>query len=711
MDVLYICPMHPKIRQSKPGDCSICGMSLEPETLSKDTNSEYMMMKRRFWLAIILTIPVVFIDMSGHFLKRTLSMAPMLQLILATPVVFWCGKPFFERGIKSLITRHLNMFTLIAMGIGIAWGYSVVATLFPKLFPLGFRHQGSIPIYFESASMITTLVLLGQVLELKARAATGHAIKALLNLKPDTANLVLKNGSIQSVSLDEVKLHDILQIRPGEKIPVDGEVIEGRSYVDESMVTGEAQPVIKEEMSQVIGGTLNQTGSFTMKALRVGKDTLLARIIQMVHEAQRSRAPIQRVADVVSGWFVPIIILIAFLSFIGWVVLARESAFSYGLISAISVLIIACPCALGLATPMSIMVGIGKGAQHGILIKNAEQLEQMEQINQLVVDKTGTLTEGRPQLTEVIPVDDEWREDDLLKLAASLEKQSEHPIGTAFIAKALERNLNLLPIKHFESHTGIGVTANIEGHDIALGKYALVNQYIDNKSSLLTDKVDELTSQGATVIYMMLDKKFVALFAVSDPIKENAPAAIQSLVEQGVDICMLTGDNEKTANAIAHQLGIKKVIAEVLPTDKGKEIQALKQGGQSVAMAGASQSTRFDDDDGDGINDAPALALADVGIAMGTGSDAAIANAGITLLHGDLGGILQARKLSRVTMRNIKQNLFFAFFYNALGVPIAAGVLYPFTGVLLNPSVAALAMALSSVSVILNSLRLNYEHL
>lgn len=698
-DVLYICPMHPEIQQSKPGDCPICGMSLEPETLSEDTNSEYMMMKRRFWLAIILTIPVVFIDMSGHFLKRTLAMAPMLQLILATPVVFWCGKPFFERGIKSIITRHLNMFTLIAMGIGIAWGYSVAATLFPKLFPLSFRHQGSIPIYFESASMITTLVLLGQVLELKARAATGHAIKALLDLKPDTANLVLKNGSIQSISLDEVKLHDILQIRPGEKIPVDGEVIEGRSYVDESMVTGEAQPVIKEKMSQVIEGTLNQTGSFTMKALRVGKDTLLARIIHMVHDAQRSRAPIQRVADVVSGWFVPIVILIAFLSFIGWVVLAHESAFSYGLISAISVLIIACPCVLGLATPMSIMVGIGKGAQHGILIKNAEQLEQMEQINQLVVDKTGTLTEGRPQLTEVIPVDDEWHEDELLQLAASIEKQSEHPIGAAFIAKAHEKNLNLLPIKHFESHTGIGVTANIEGYDIALGKQALVKQLIDNKSAVLTDKVDELTSQGATVIYMMLDKKFVGLFAVSDPIKANAPAAIRALVEQGVDICMLTGDNEKTANAIAHQLGIKKVIAEVLPTDKGHEIQALKQGGQRVAMAG------------DGINDAPALALADVGIAMGTGSDAAIANAGITLLHGDLGGIVQARKLSQVTMRNIKQNLFFAFFYNALGVPVAAGVLYPFTGVLLNPSVAALAMALSSVSVILNSLRLNYEHL
>lgn len=599
---------------------------------------------------------------------------------------------FFKRGWQSLKTGQLNMFTLIAMGIGVAWIYSMVAVLWPGVFPHAFRSQeGVVAVYFEAAAVITTLVLLGQVLELKAREQTGSAIRALLKLVPESAHRIKEDGSEEEVSLDNVAVGDLLRVRPGEKIPVDGEVQEGRSFVDESMVTGEPIPVAKEASAKVIGATINQTGSFVMKALHVGSDTMLARIVQMVSDAQRSRAPIQRLADTVSGWFVPAVILVAVLSFIVWALLGPQPALSYGLITAVSVLIIACPCALGLATPMSIMVGVGKGAQSGVLIKNAEALERMEKVNTLVVDKTGTLTEGHPKLTRIVT--DDFVEDNALALAAALEHQSEHPLANAIVHAAKEKGLSLGTVEAFEAPTGKGVVGQVDGHHVAIGNARLMQEHGSDNAPLF-EKADELRGKGASVMFMAVDGKTVALLVVEDPIKSSTPETILELQQSGIEIVMLTGDSKKTAEAVAGTLGIKKVVAEIMPEDKSRIVSELKDKGLIVAMAG------------DGVNDAPALAKADIGIAMGTGTDVAIESAGVTLLHGDLRGIAKARRLSENTMSNIRQNLFFAFIYNVLGVPLAAGVLYPLTGLLLSPMIAAAAMALSSVSVIINALRL-----
>lgn len=695
--IIYTCPMHPEIRQDNPGICPLCGMALEPETVSAEekTNPEYLDMKRRFWMAVILTLPVVVLEMGGHLLQNVISasVSNWIQLLFATPVVFWCGWPFFQRGWQTLKTRQLNMFTLIAMGIGVAWVYSMVAVLLPGIFPMAFRSpEGVVAVYFEAAAVITTLVLLGQVLELKAREQTGSAIRSLLKLAPDSAHRIKNDGSEEEVSLDRINVGDLLRVRPGEKIPVDGEVQEGRSFVDESMVTGEPIPVIKEAGAKVIGATINQTGSFVMKALHVGSDTMLSRIVQMVSDAQRSRAPIQRLADTVSGWFVPAVILIAMLSFILWALLGPQPSLSYGLIAAVSVLIIACPCALGLATPMSIMVGVGKGAQSGVLIKNAEALERMEKVNTLVVDKTGTLTEGHPKLTQIV-TDQGLNEEEALALAASLEHQSEHPLAKAIVSAAKEKQLVLEPVQDFDAPTGKGVVGKVNGHRVAIGNIKLMQEHGNDNASLFT-KADELRAKGASVMFMAIDDKTVALLVVEDPIKSTTSETIHSLQQSGIEIYMLTGDSKKTAEAVAGTLGIKKVVAEIMPEDKSRIISELKDKGLIVAMAG------------DGVNDAPALARADIGIAMGTGTDVAIESAGITLLHGDLRGIVKARRLSEGTMSNIRQNLFFAFIYNILGVPLAAGILYPFTGLLLSPIIAALAMALSSVSVIVNALRL-----
>ncbi|CAM2833643.1 TPA: copper-translocating P-type ATPase [Legionella pneumophila] len=695
--IVYTCPMHPEIRQSAPGHCPLCGMALEPETISaeKAASPEYLDMRRRFWVALILTGPVVILEMGGHGLKHFISgvVSSWMQLLLATPVVLWGGWPFFKRGWHSLKIRQLNMFTLIAMGIGVAWIYSVVAVLWPGVFPHAFRNQeGVVAVYFEAAAVITTLVLLGQVLELKAREQTGSAIRALLKLAPERAHLIKEDGSEEEVSLDKVHVGDTLRVRPGEKIPVDGEVLEGRSFVDESMVTGEPIPVTKEAGAKVIGATINQRGSFVMSALHVGSDTMLARIVQMVSVAQRSRAPIQRLADTVSGWFVPAVILVAVLSFILWAFLGPQPSLSYGLIAAVSVLIIACPCALGLATPMSIMVGVGKGAQNGVLIKNAESLERMEQVNTLVVDKTGTLTEGRPKLTRIV-TDDAFDEEVILGFAATLEHQSEHPLANAIVTAAKEKQLSLGSVEDFEAPTGKGVIGKINGHRIAIGNVKLMQEHGNDNASLL-EQADELRSKGASVMFMAVDGKIVALLVVEDPIKSTTPETLRELQQRGIEIVMLTGDSKKTAEAVASTLGIKKVVAEIMPEDKSRIVGELKDKGLIVAMAG------------DGVNDAPALAKADIGIAMGTGTDVAIESAGITLLHGDLRGIAKARRLSEMTMSNIRQNLFFAFIYNVLGVPLGAGVLYPLTGLLLSPIIAAAAMALSSVSVIVNALKL-----
>ncbi|CEG59132.1 copper-transporting P-type ATPase [Legionella fallonii] len=698
-EVIYTCPMHPEIRQSHPGNCPICGMTLEPvtATIMEEVSPEYRDMRRRFWVSLILTLPVFILEMSGHgrISHLSASQSTWMQMVLATPVVLWGGWPFFERAFQSLKTR-LNMFTLIAMGIGVAWVYSLVATLFPQLFPAVFRKEGVVAVYFEAAAVITTLVLLGQVLELKAREQTGSAIRALLKLAPESAHRLREDGSEEEVSLDAVHEGDLLRVRPGEKIPVDGEVQDGHSHVDESMVTGEPMPVAKDVGSKVIGATINQTGSFVMKALHIGSDTMLARIVQMVSEAQRSRAPIQRLADTVSSWFVPIVILIAVVSFSVWVLYGPQPAFSYGLIAAVSVLIIACPCALGLATPMSIMVGVGLGARNGVLIKNAEALEHMEKVNTLVVDKTGTLTEGHPKLTQIITAD-EFEEDEALALAAALESNSEHPLANAIVAATKEKKLTLAPVSEFNAPTGKGVTGIIEGRSIGIGNAKLM-QELGVHSNLLVAKADKLRAEGATVMFMAVDGKAAAILAVEDPIKATTPDAIRELQEDGIEIFMLTGDSKKTGEAVAAKLGIKHVMAEVMPEDKSRIVGELKAKGRIVAMAG------------DGVNDAPALAKADIGIAMGTGTDVAIESAGITLLRGDLNGILKARRLSQATMRNIRQNLFFAFIYNALGVPIAAGVLYPMTGMLLSPIIAAAAMSLSSVSVIGNALRLRWLH-
>ncbi|CDZ76738.1 Silver exporting P-type ATPase [Legionella massiliensis] len=699
---IYTCPMHPEIRQATPGNCPLCGMALEPETLSVEetTNPEYLDMRRRFWIALILSLPVFILAMTEPGLAGILppQQSIWIQMLLATPVVLWCGWPFFQRGWQSLKTRHLNMFTLIAMGTGVAWGYSIIATLLPNLFPLSFhKDMGLVPVYFEAAAVITTLVLLGQLLELRAREKTGGAIRALLSLAPETAHRLDENGQDLEVSLDKIIVGDRLRVRPGEKVPVDGEVIEGQSNVDESMVTGEPLAVRKTSGDKVIGATINQTGSFIMKAIHVGSDTMLARIVQMVSEAQRSKAPIQRLADAVAGWFVPLVILIAALAFLIWLFLGPQPSFSYGLIAAVSVLIIACPCALGLATPMSIMVGVGKGAGNGVLIKNATALELMEKVTTLVVDKTGTLTEGHPRLAQFICVD-QTKADELLALAAAVENHSEHPLAHAIVTAAKEKNLTLPAIQDFTSLTGKGVRARVANRLVAIGSSQLMQELSLAQPELLA-RANELRAEGASVMFLAIDQAIAAILAIEDPIKSNTPEAIASLKRKNINVIMLTGDNKKTAEAVAAKLGIEKVIAEVLPEDKSRIVAELQQKHAVVAMAG------------DGVNDAPALAKADIGIAMGTGTDVAIESAGLTLLHGDLEGIVKARHLSEATMRNIRQNLFFAFIYNALGVPIAAGILYPFTGTLLNPMIAAAAMSLSSFSVIINALRLRWTSL
>jgi Cu+-exporting ATPase len=691
--------MHPQIRQPAPGNCPICGMTLEPlvTTMEAHPSAELTDMTRRFWIGLALTVPVFFLEMGGHFLELHRYVEPQLsnwaQFALASPVVLWAGWPFFLRGAQSLLTRNLNMFTLIAMGTGVAWIYSVVATFAPYLFPPGFRSvDGSVPIYFEAAAVITVLVLLGQVLELRAREQTGGAIRALLNLAPVTATRVRDDGSDEEVALEQVSVGDRLRVRPGEKTPVDGVLVEGRSTVDESMVTGESMPVTKSVGDKVIGGTLNQTGSFIMRAEKVGSDTMLSRIVAMVAAAQRSRAPIQRLADQVSGWFVPLVILAAILAFAAWAVWGPEPRMSYGLIAAVSVLIIACPCALGLATPISIMVGVGRGAQSGVLIKNAEALERFEKVDTLVVDKTGTLTEGRPRVTAIRPVAG-LDEKELLTLAASLERASEHPLAQAIMEAASASGLTLRAASDFDAPAGRGVTGRVGAQEVVIGNQRILAESdIDTRE--LDKEADSLREDGATVIFVAVDKRLAGLIAVADPIKDSTPGALQALLADGVSVVMLTGDNWTSARAVAKRLGITEVEAEVLPEDKSKIVTRLREAGRIVAMAG------------DGVNDAPALAAADVGVAMGTGTDVAIESAGVTLLKGDLRGIVRGRSLSRATMRNIRENLFFAFIYNAAGVPIAAGALYPAFGLLLSPTIAAAAMALSSVSVIANSLRL-----
>ena len=698
-NTIYTCPMHPQIRQVGPGFCPICGMALEPELVSAEAapNPELADMTRRFWVALVLTLPVLALEMGGHLTDLHMLLGQKwsnwLQFVFATPVVLWAGWPFFVRGWQSLVTRNLNMFTLIAMGIGVAWLYSVVAILLPGLFPPAFRSpDGAVAVYFEAAAVITILVLLGQVLELRAREQTSGAIRALLDLAPKTARRLNADGSEEEVSLDLIAVGDRLRVRPGEKIPVDGELIEGRSAVDESMVTGESMPVTKEAGSKVIAGALNTTGSFIMQAEKVGRDTMLSRIVQMVAAAQRSRAPIQRLADQVSGWFVPTVIAIALVAFAAWSIYGPEPRFTFGLVAAVTVLIIACPCALGLATPMSIMVGVGRGAEVGVLIKNAEALERMEKIDTLVVDKTGTLTEGKPKVVAVVPAKG-FDENEVLRLAASVEQASEHPLALAIVAAAQERGLNMSAVTGFDSPTGKGVVGTLDGRRLALGNAKLLRE-LGIPTNALEQDAERLRHEGATAIFLGVDSKVAAVIAIADPVKRTTPDALNALAKEGVRVVMLTGDNKTTAQAVARRLGITEVEADVLPDQKSAVVQKLQREGRSVAMAG------------DGVNDAPALAAAEVGIAMGTGTDVAIESAGVTLLKGDLTGIVRARRLSQATMRNIRENLFFAFVYNAAGVPIAAGVLYPFFGILLSPIIAAAAMALSSVSVVGNSLRL-----
>ena len=703
-NIIYTCPMHPQIRQIGPGNCPICGMTLEPLVASNEVepNAELVDMTRRFWIGLALAAPVLVLEMGGHLFNLHHLLAPQasnwLQLILATPVVLWAGWPFFVRGAQSLVTRNLNMFTLIAMGTGVAWIYSVAATFAPSLFPPAFRNiDGSVPIYFEAAAVITVLVLLGQVLELRAREQTGGAIRALLDLAPKMATRINADGSDEEVVLDLVKVGERLRVRPGEKVPVDGELVEGRSSVDQSMVTGESMPVTKTAGDNVIGGTLNQTGGFVMRAEKVGHDTVLSRIVEMVASAQRSRAPIQRLADQVAGWFVPVVILIAVLAFLAWAIWGPEPRMTYGLVAAVSVLIIACPCALGLATPMSIMVGVGRGAQSGVLIKSAEALERLEKIDTLVVDKTGTLTEGKPRVTAIRVVAG-IAENDVLATAASLERASEHPLALAIVQAAAERGLALKGATDFDSPVGKGVIGRVEGNAVAIGnRRYLVELGVD--ATPLDSDAERLREDGATAIFVAINGKIAGVIGIADPIKATTEAALQSLREDGVAVVMLTGDNWTTARAVAKRLGIGEIEAEILPEDKSKVVTRLREAGRIVAMAG------------DGVNDAPALAAADVGIAMGTGTDVAIESAGVTLLKGDLRGIVRGRRLSKTTMRNIRENLFFAFIYNAAGVPIAAGALYPIFGLLLSPTIAAAAMALSSVSVVVNSLRLRQAEL
>ena len=696
---IFTCPMHPEIRQAGPGSCPICGMALEPEQITVESapNPELADMTRRLWIGLALAVPVMVLEMGGHFAGLHALIAPSvsnwIQFVLATPVVLWAGWPFFVRGWQSLVTRHLNMFTLIAMGTGVAWLYSVVAVALPGLFPAAFRGaDGTVAIYFEAAAMITVLVLVGQVLELRAREQTSGAIRALLDLAPKTARRLAPDGTEEEVALDAIAVGDRLRVRPGEKVPVDGEVVDGRSSLDESMVTGESMPVTKERGAAVIGGTLNTTGALVIRAEKVGRDTMLARIVQMVATAQRSRAPIQRLADQVSGWFVPAVIAVALVAFAAWAIFGPQPRLAYGLVAAVTVLIIACPCALGLATPMSIMVGVGRGARAGVLIKNAEALERMERIDTLVVDKTGTLTEGKPKVVSIVtaPGIDEA---EALRLAASVETASEHPLARAIVAAATERKLATTEAADFDSPTGKGVVGTVDGRKLVLGNARFLGESgID--TGALEAEADRLRRDGATAIFLGIDGAAAAIFAIADPIKATTQEALRALADEKIRVVMLTGDNRTTAEAVARQLGITEVEAEVLPDQKSAVVDKLRAEGRTVAMAG------------DGVNDAPALAAADVGIAMGTGTDVAIESAGVTLLQGDLMGIVRARKLSQATMRNIRQNLFFAFCYNAAGVPIAAGLLYPFFGILLSPVVAAAAMALSSVSVVGNALRL-----
>ncbi|SDB21255.1 Cu+-exporting ATPase [Belnapia rosea] len=698
---IYTCPMHPEIRQQGPGSCPICGMALEPLEVTAEAapNHELADMTRRFWVGLALTIPVVILEMGAHFPGLNLHhLVPprtsvWIQFLLGTPVVLWAGWPFFVRGWRSVVNRSLNMFSLIALGTGAAYLYSLVATSAPGIFPEGFRGMdGTVAVYFEAAAVITVLVLLGQVLELRAREATGGAIRALLNMAPKTARRIRPDGSDEEIPLADVQVGDRLRVRPGESVPVDGEVLEGGGAVDESMVTGESLPVEKAPGAKVIGATVNGTGSLVMRADKVGSDTMLSRIVAMVADAQRSRAPIQRMADTVAGWFVPAVIAVAVLAFVAWAVWGPSLALSYALIAAVSVLIIACPCALGLATPMSIMVGVGKGAGAGVLIKSAEALEHMEKVDTLVVDKTGTLTEGKPKVVAVVPAPG-LTEAEVLPLAASLERSSEHPLAAAVMAAAKERGVAFGEPADFASVTGKGVTGTVGGRRVALGNARLM-QELGVELGELTAKADELRREGGTALFLAVDGRPGGVIAVADPVKQTTPAALASLRAEGIHIVMLTGDNRTTAEAVARKLGIDEFQGDVLPEDKHRIVRELRAKGKVVAMAG------------DGVNDAPALAEADVGIAMGTGTDVAMQSAGVTLVRGDLAGIARARTLSRATMRNIRQNLFFAFIYNALGIPVAAGVLYPILGILLSPIVAALAMALSSVSVIANSLRL-----
>ncbi|TWJ19755.1 heavy metal translocating P-type ATPase [Geobacter argillaceus] len=702
----YTCPMHPEVVQEEPGSCPICGMALEPRTVTgeEEISPESVEMSRRFWISLALTVPVFFLAMSGMIPGRPIQglfpkgLITWVQLALATPVVLWGGWPFFQRGWRSVANRNLNMFTLIAIGTGTAYLYSLFVALFPGVIPASFRgHTGEVDVYFEAAAVIVTLVLLGQVLELRARSRTSSALKSLLKLAPKTARLLREDGAEEDIPLWEVKPGDRLRVRPGEKTPVDGIVLEGASYVDESMITGEPVPVEKKQGSRVTGGTVNGTGSFVMRAERVGSDTLLARIVQMVSEAQRSRAPIQRLADVVASYFVPAVVLVALLTFIVWFVVGPEPRMAHALVNAVAVLIIACPCALGLATPMSIMVGTGRGATAGVLIKNAEALEVLEKVDTLVVDKTGTLTEGKPRVVSVVAMS-EQSETEILSLAATLERGSEHPLAMSVVNAARERGVDISEAGEFRSVTGRGVIGTVNGRTVAVGNRTHLEE-LSIDPGTLTEQAERLRQDGQTVMFVAVDNRPAGLLGVTDPIKESTFEAVELLHQEGMRIVMVTGDSRTSADAVARKLGIDEVIAEVLPEQKGEIVKRLQGEGRMVAMAG------------DGINDAPALALAHVGIAMGTGTDVAMESAGVTLVKGDLRGIARARRLSRAVMHNIRQNLFFAFIYNTLGIPLAAGVVYPLIGVLLSPMIAAAAMTFSSVSVIGNALRLRKVNL
>jgi Cu+-exporting ATPase len=693
----WTCPMHPDVVCDSSGSCPICGMALEPRTMQlTDDNPELRNMTRRFWVSAAFAVPLVVFAMVRHwpgvFPRGLLASASWIELLLAAPVVLWGGWPFFVRAWSSLVLRHLNMFTLIGAGVAVAFLYSLAATIAPGVFPPSFRdHAGTVGVYYEAAAAIVTLVLLGQVMELRARGRTGAAIRALLELAPKSARLVAADGAEYDVALEEVRAGDLLRVRPGEKVPVDAVVVDGSSHVDESMVTGEPLPVGKHAGDRVIGATLNATGSLVVRAERVGSETLLARIVNMVSEAQRSRAPIQRLADQVSAWFVPAVLAIALLTFAVWAIAGPQPRFVYALVNAVAVLIIACPCALGLATPMSIMVAAGKGATAGVLFRNAEAIEVLRKVDTLVVDKTGTLTLGKPRLASVVGVGLE--ENELLGLAAAVERASEHPLATAIVAGAEERSLSARVVSEFVSITGKGVRGVVDGKRVALGNRAMLEE-LGAQAPELVERAETLRADGQTVMFVVIDGTVAGLIGVADPVKETSAAAIEALHAAGLRIVMLTGDSATTANAVAKQLGIDEVLAEVLPDQKAEAVKRLQREGRVVAMAG------------DGINDAPALAQAEVGIAMGTGTDVAMESAGVTLVKGDLGGIVRARRLSEATMANIRQNLFFAFVYNAVGVPIAAGVLYPFFGILLSPMIAAAAMSFSSVSVIANALRL-----